>query len=110
MEDTEPVTHILHHLTHDKSSERLVAFDVSNKGKDPYDNHLLLVTPSTALSLDLDREQAADLIEVLRNAFELDGVQNDAWACSYRCYNLPSWYDRSYDLPSKSKKRKKQKR
>jgi hypothetical protein len=102
--DTKPVTHILHHLTRDKSSEPLVAFEVYNKDHDPYDNDLLLITPSTALSLDLNRDQAADLIEVLRNAFELDGAQNGEWECNYRCYDLPSYHSPS--LPSKSKKRK----
>jgi hypothetical protein len=85
MEETKPVTHVLRHLTRDKSSEPLVAFDVSNKGKHPYDNRLLLITPGTALALDLDRDQAADVIDVLRIAFELDGAQNDPWACNYRC-------------------------
>jgi len=99
--DKKPVDHILDHLTRDKSSERLVAFDLYNKGRDPYDNYLLLVTPSTALSLDLDRDQAEDLIDVLRNAYELDGRQNDQWACNYRCYNPPS-----HDLPAQTKKRK----
>jgi hypothetical protein len=89
--DTEPVTHILHHLTRDKSSEPLVAFEAYNKGDHQYDNHLLLVTPSTALSVHLNREQAADLIDVLRVTFELDGAENGEWECNYRCYDLPSF-------------------
>ena len=42
--DPEPVEHILSHLVRGKSSEPLVAFDVSNKGDHPHDNRLLLVT------------------------------------------------------------------
>jgi hypothetical protein len=102
-----PATHILHHLIRDKSGEPLVAFQAYNRGEHQYDNHLLLVTPSTALSVDLDREQAADLIDVLRVAFELDGAVNGEWECNYRCYALPS---HDVDSPSRSKKRKKRKK
>ena len=80
--DTKPVEHILRHLVRDKSTEPLVAFDIYNEGEHPYDNRLLLITPRTALSIDLDRDQAEDLIDVLRSAYELDGVTNDQWACT----------------------------
>jgi hypothetical protein len=101
--DTKPVTHILGHFARDKSSERLVAFEVYNKGHDHYDNYLLLITPGTALSVELDREQAEDLIDVLRNTFALEGADG-GWDCTYRCYDLPSHDVDS--VPSKSKKRK----
>lgn len=99
-----PATHILHHLIRDKLSEPLVAFEVYNKGDHQYDNHLLLVTPSTSLSMDLNREQAEDLIDVLRIVFELDGAENGEWECNYRCYKLPSCHSPS--LPPGLKKRK----
>lgn len=105
--DPEPVEHILSHLVRGKSSEPLVAFDVSNKGDHPHDNRLLLVTPGTVISLDLYRDQAKDLIEVLRTAYELDGVEDGGWNCTYRCYDLPSHSVET--APSKSKKRKKRK-
>ena len=105
--DTEPVEHILSHLVRGKSSEPLVAFDVCNKGDHCYDNRLLLVTPGTVLSLDLDRDQAKDLISVLRTAYELDGVENHGWNCTYRCYELPSHSMKT--APSKSRKRNKRK-
>jgi hypothetical protein len=108
--DTEPtITHIMDHLIRDKirdkSTERLIAFKTYNEDLEQYDHCLLLVTPSTSLSLELDREQAEDLIDVLRNAFELDGGRNEQYACKEAYYDLPSPSPPSSS--SRSKKRKK---
>jgi hypothetical protein len=106
--DAKPVTHIMDHLIHDrirdKSSERLIAFKTYNEDLDQYDHCLLLVTPNSAVTVYLDREQAKDLIDTLRNAFELDGGRNEQYACKEGYYSLP--LPHSPSLSSRAKKRK----